>query len=166
MHVEGNWRHIECKSPQKICSWMLRKYNFVVQFEQNNIRVFFFLSWSVNSSHPALNHSVRPVVLWGGWAYDAVCWRCEPLMTASLSVLFVGSSSFWGDWLMCLFLPPDSGLGLSSGWASPFLLSSPSLFRLLTSPQLSSPRRPSGTPRTRRHTMAAACSANFFDFSL
>lgn len=41
-----------------------------------------------------------------------------------------------------------------------------SLFLLHTSPESSSPMRPSGTPSTRRHTMAAACSANFFDFSL
>lgn len=41
-----------------------------------------------------------------------------------------------------------------------------SLFLLQTSPESSSPMRPSGTPSTLRHTMAAACSANFFDFSL
>lgn len=57
----------------------------------------------------------------------------------------------------CRFLLPSSSV-------VPFVL--PSLFLLKTKPESSSPMRPSGIPRTRWQTMAAACSANFLDFSL
>lgn len=53
---------------------------------------------------------------------------------------------------------------LLSSSVLPFVLLS--LFLLQTRSESFSPMRPSGTPKNRRQTMAAACSANFFDFSL
>lgn len=69
--------------------------------------------------------------------------------------------------------PLVSGVSVSSATCRFRLLPSsapsfsfPSLFLLQTRPESPSPIRPSGIPRTLRQTTAAACSANFFDFSL
>lgn len=84
-------------------------------------------------------------------------WPQAPFTTLVLHI--ISSSSCCGGSVMCLFRKVDS-LFSSAAHCLSFLL------RLFTSPLFSSPSRPSGSPSVRKQTIAAACSADFFDFSL